>query len=152
MLPETWIESLFARLAVRYGAAWARQWAGLDPEAIKLDWRRALAGFADWPEAIAHALEHLPTDRPPNAQQFRDLTRNAPRKPVPQLPAPESDPQRLSEAMHALAQAKSTPSGSGGPRAWAQRLQARERAGERLTPYQRTAYREALGLEGDACR
>lgn len=34
---------------------------------------------------------------------------------------------------------------AGGPRAWAEHLRMREQRGERLSPFQRAAWREALG-------
>jgi len=45
-LPEAWVDSLFARLAARYGAAWLRMWDGIPLDAVKADWAAELAGFA----------------------------------------------------------------------------------------------------------
>ncbi len=83
MLPDSWVDSLFARLAVRYGSAWAAKWEGLDMAAVRADWASELAVFAGWPEAIAYGLQHLPIDRPPTVTQFCALCRAAPaRSPV----------------------------------------------------------------------
>lgn len=83
MLQDSWVDSLFARLAVRYGSAWSAKWEGLDMAAVRADWAEELAGLSNWPEAISYGLAHLPIDRPPNVAQFRDLCRAAPaRRPV----------------------------------------------------------------------
>lgn len=94
-LPERWIDLLFGRLSVRYGAAFLRQWpADADPAVLKADWAQVLDRVSK--EAITYALECLPPV-PPNALQFRDLCRRAPGPNVPALPAPElrADPARV---------------------------------------------------------
>lgn len=91
-LPAHLIDSLFARLQVRYGAAWLRQWEGVDITAVKADWARELAGFAGNLDAIAHALDHLPRDRPPLVGQFRDLCIARPHRYLA-LPTPEASPE-----------------------------------------------------------
>ena len=77
-LPDAWVKSLFARLAVRYGSAWSAKWEGLDMDAVHADWADELAMFERWPEAISYGIVNLPLDRPPNVGQFRDLCRGAP--------------------------------------------------------------------------
>ena len=82
-LPNAWVDSLFARLAVRYGSAWTAKWEGLDMGAVRADWADELAVFQNWHEAISYGLVNLPLDRPPTVGQFRDLCRGAPaRRPV----------------------------------------------------------------------
>jgi hypothetical protein len=71
MLPDSWTDALFARLTVRYGAAFSRQWPDVDIAAVKADWAKVLARMPA--PAIAYALDHLPADKPPNALQFRAL-------------------------------------------------------------------------------
>ncbi len=105
MLPNAWVDSLFARLLVRYGAAWTRMWEGVDIAAVKADWAEELAGFANKPEAIKHGIENLPPDKPPNVSQFRLLCRNAPDYFPPALPAPVADKERVS-ALLATTRAK----------------------------------------------
>lgn len=97
-LPDAWVEALFSRLAVRYGDAFARQYAGIDPALVREDWARVLDGTSG--HAIEYALKNLPSDWPPNALKFRDLCRQAPAKPVPAdqriAYTPEKrDPQRV---------------------------------------------------------
>lgn len=145
MLSEPWIDRVMSRLAVRYGSAWTRQWAGLDPRAVKADWAHELGGLAEWPEAIAHALAHLPPERPPTVAQFLDVARRGPPRAVPQLPAPESDPQRVAEALQQLGKQRGALRGRAGGMAWALDLKRREQAGEPLTIYQRESWRAALG-------
>ena len=94
--PSNWLDSLFARLSVRYGAAWMRQWDGVDIAAVKADWAEELSGFETRPEAIRHAIQHLPIDRPPTVGQFVALCRSAPVMAPPALPAP-----KLSDEMKA---------------------------------------------------
>ena len=101
-LPSAWVDRVHARLLVRYGAAWIRKWEGVPMEAVKVDWADALTGLGA--DAIAHALDHLPPDAPPNALQFRDLCRSRPSA-APQLthdqPAP--NPERLAALRRQLA-------------------------------------------------
>jgi hypothetical protein len=85
-LPAAWVESLLAKLQVRYGEAFARQYADLDPAAVKADWAEVLEGFTY--DAIAYGLRYLPSDKPPIASQFRDICRRAPAPERPRLEAP----------------------------------------------------------------
>jgi hypothetical protein len=54
-------------------------------ENAKAVWADELAGFNDKPEAIAYALKNLPNDFPPNALEFAEICRRAPRKELPAL-------------------------------------------------------------------
>lgn len=153
-LPAAWVDALFAKLAVRYGAAFMRQWDGIDPAAIKADWSDVLAGFQAHPAAFRAALENLPDDKPPNAMAFRALCRTALRDDrqtaPPALPAPKADPTRVATLLAGLRR-----SGEHDPRQWARDLRAREEAQRidapsvhgRLTKFQRDAWREALASE-----
>ena len=82
MLPSSWVDELFARLSVRYGRAFLAQYGDLDAAAVKADWATELGGFRHQPEAIKHALENLPADKPPTVGQFRYIARGVP------LPSP----------------------------------------------------------------
>lgn len=83
VLPLAWVERIFSRLDNIYGNDFTGKFSrvvdgqeiGL-PSAMQV-WAEELGTFSDWPEAIAHALKHLP-ERPPNAIQFRELCRHAP--------------------------------------------------------------------------
>lgn len=142
MRPSAWIDSLFARLAVRYGTGWTRMWEGFDIGAVKADWSDVLDRVR--PESISYALRYLPADRPPTATQFRDICRRAPEALPPQLPAPKVEDAvvkaAVSKALAAI--------GDGNPKAWPWRLKAREESGnERLTIAQKTMWRAALASE-----
>lgn len=89
MLPTRWVDELFGRLSLRYGAAFMAQYRDLDHAAVKADWADVLDGFERHPAAIKHALDALPADRPPNALQFREACRRAPTPAAPALPAPD---------------------------------------------------------------
>lgn len=103
-LSSSWVDALFARLGVRYGAAFVRQYADIDLEAVKADWGAELAGFRNQPTAIAYALEHMPADKPPNAAQFRALARMAPAPDLPRLAEPiAAMPEKVSTAIDGIA-------------------------------------------------
>lgn len=140
-LPDAWVNQLFAKLTVRYGAAFMRQYAGLDPDEVKADWADVLGIFAQSKDALRYGLEHIPADKPPNALQFRDLCRRPTEHATStlRLPMPKADP-----ALARAVRAAWKPVGAGGPRAWAERLRDREQRGEQLTRFQAEAWRTAL--------
>ncbi len=105
-LPAAWVDSLFARMAVRYGTAWTRMWEGLDMAAVKADWAECLAGYAKSPQSIQYGLDHLPVDRPPIAPAFALLCRNAPEMYRPALPEPDASAERKAEVAALLKQAR----------------------------------------------
>lgn len=85
ILPNAWVEKIFARLQGIYGRDFTGQFStgmvnGIDAglENAKATWAEELGSFVKWPEAIAYALEHLP-ERVPNCIKFKELCRNAPR-------------------------------------------------------------------------
>lgn len=145
-LPDSWVESLFARLQVRYGAMWTNRWAGTDLTAVKADWSAELGGFANNPKAIERALTLLPVDRPPTVGQFLALCIGEPgdrHDELKRLPAPSIDPGIAQAIKRAFNPSKD-------PKAWARRLKARDFRGERLTIFQRDAWREALQVKPEA--
>lgn len=85
-----WIDALFDRLAVRYGALFTRQYDGIDLAAVKADWAGMLGGLSG--AALRYGLANL-APLPPNALQFRDICLRAPPSESPQmLDAPRADP------------------------------------------------------------
>lgn len=88
-----WIDELFGRLSVRYGAAFLRQWPDADPAVVKADWMSVLSGCSG--QDIAYALQYLPEGLPPNAMQFRAICRRAPAPEVPRIEGPKADPGRV---------------------------------------------------------
>lgn len=89
-LPDSWVDALFAKLSVRYGAAFMRQWPDADLSVVKADWAEVLGGFQNRPDAIRYGLDHLNPDKPPTALQFRALCNSGPRDDgALKLPPPE---------------------------------------------------------------
>lgn len=76
MLPENWIERIFAEMSVLYGSKFADLWAGTDPAQIREGWAKKLAGFKDHPKAIRAALDSL-DERPfpPTLPEFVAICR-----------------------------------------------------------------------------
>lgn len=145
-LPISSVEEIFARMSVTYGSAWAQMWLGLNPDTVKDEWAVALGAYANRPEAIEHALEHLPVDRPPNVLQFKVICLHAPRAEVepqlPGLPAPKPDISRLKAVFLRFKEVRAEARKR--PLKWAYDLQERERRGERLSEAMRMKWRAAL--------
>lgn len=85
-LPDQWIDRIFLRLQGIYGqqftGKFSRMENGVDVGLVnaKVVWADELGNFLDLPEAIGYALKHLPSEKCPNAMEFRDICRRAPRK------------------------------------------------------------------------
>lgn len=137
------IDWIFAKMTVRYGAAWIAKWNGIPMEAVGKDWAAELGNTSR--DSIVYALGYLPLDFPPTVLQFREICRRAPNRDAQQaqLNAPVADPKRVSELL-AKAQAMQA---ARQPRQWAYDLRDRETAGERLTEPQRMAWRRAIRSE-----
>lgn len=148
-LPMPWVEKIFEKLSMTYGREFLARWDGFKEEAmleVKQDWGMELGGFFDQPDAISHALAHLPA-KAPNVIEFRQLCRSAPKPQFKQLPRPAQDPQKVAEVM-GVVKSKLTKLPALDPKDWARKLKARHEKGEKLAPHQITAYRQALGFEG----
>jgi len=71
-LNSRFVDEIFARLTVRYGARFAGQWDGIDMALVKADWANELDGMT--PDQIKAALANLPGDFPPaTCTAFRSL-------------------------------------------------------------------------------
>lgn len=126
-LPDAWVDHLFAKLAIRYGDAWARRWDGLPMSAVRADWADVLDRLPG--EALTYGLAHLPPDFPPTAAAFRQLCNARPaQEQLPQLPAPS---QHVRENLLALRDGLRQ-IGTAPPRQWAHRLLQRHEAGEHI--------------------
>jgi hypothetical protein len=148
-LPMHWVEKIFEKLSVTYGRDFLARWDGFKDEAmldVKRDWAMELGGFIEQPDAISHALAHLPA-KAPNVLEFRQLCRSAPKPEFKQLPRPAQDPQKVAEVV-GVVKSKLTQLPAVEPKAWARKLKARHDRGEKLAPHQIAAYRKALGMEG----
>ena len=140
-VPSAWIDRIFEKLTLVYGAEFLNRWKGVPLEEVKADWARELDGLENRPEAIKYALDHLPTDKAPTVLQFRELTRRAPEKQSIALPPPEVNPAAVARAIEMANKAFNTPV----DRLARQREHmAAELRGERISPAQRDFWRRAL--------
>lgn len=141
------IELILGKLQVRYGAAWLRQWDGVDMQLVKADWAEELAGFASNLEPLRYALRHLP-ERCPNVAQFRTIANGCPLPQFKQLPAPTPDPALVAEELARQTEIRKaiTPRADG--KEWARRIVARLDNGDTsICRYSAMSARMALGLE-----
>ena len=153
-LPEAWVERIFATMRATYGAAFDRQWecpASADVAAhmqgIKAHWGRELGRYQQNPDAIRYALDNLPA-YPPNLIEFRAACNRRPDAPVPQLPAPKPDPQRVAEALAPLAAARAQASQARHPREWARSLHQQIQAGRVVSPAVRAMVTDVMRMQG----
>lgn len=145
-LSQRLVDRIFARLLVRYGAAWLRMWDGIEIEAVKADWAEQLSALEDKPHLIAYAVENLPADKPPTVAQFRALCGSAPPPVYKALPQPRLNPAKAREASEAVKAAFVPPTDR---LAWAKRLRDAEAEGKPLTEQQRKDWRIALATMPD---
>lgn len=153
-LPTKWIDAIFTKLSLAYGRDFLGRWEGLPISAVKTDWSECLKGFVDHPESIAFALAHLPDSKPPTAQEFRTLCRQAPIFAKLALPEPKVDESIVTEQLKKMAasafKANVDERGAVDHKRWAKRLKERHDKGEKLNLVQICAYREALDIRDAA--
>lgn len=138
MLPSRYVDQIFTRMLVRYGAQWMRQWPeGVDMDAVKADWARELDRVSV--ESLTYALDNLPAEFPPNVSQFKALCISRPPEAFKALPPPKVDKELAAKVLKGIRVGQTA-----NPMAWAERLRDREKAGENLTPSQRADWRAAL--------
>lgn len=140
------IDAIFAKLAVRYGAAWLRQWDGLNMMTVKSDWASELSGFSRNLEPLRHALRNLP-DRCPNVVQFRAIANACPLPEFKQLSAPKADEKVVAEQIAKQTELRSALAPHRDGKAWAKRVIAQHAAGDPIRPIQLRFAREALGIK-----
>lgn len=145
-LPLPWVDKIFEKLVLVYGQAFLARWRDLDLDAVKHDWAHELAGFEQHPQAIAHALQALPPDKPPTVLQFRDLARKAPLPELPRLPHAPADAARVAAELERLAPLREAVPGGVDHRAWARQITARHSRGERVNRTVLRFARQALGV------
>ena len=145
-LPLPWVDRIFEKLALVYGQAFLARWRDLDLDAVKADWAHELAGFEQHPQAIAHALQSLPPEKPPTVLQFRELARRAPLPELPRLASPPADAERVAAELAKLATVRTSPGpASSDPRGWARRICECHQRGERVNRTVLYMARQALG-------
>lgn len=143
-LPMQWIDRLFTKLTLTYGAPFMARYDGLDLAMVKAEWAEGLAGYqVDHGAAITWALGALP-DRAPNLIEFRALCRHAPTpaKKLLEGPPPEKpNPEMLAKVAEVL-----TEKAPADAKQWARDLAEKDAQGLPLSVTQRRMYRAALGF------
>jgi hypothetical protein len=73
-IPQTWVESLFKKMAFTYGTRFADQWRGIDPVGVKRHWAEALGSLTS--DELCRGVLGLGTrDWPPTLPEFLKLCR-----------------------------------------------------------------------------
>jgi hypothetical protein len=99
-MQSSWVDRIFEKLALRYGRDFAQQYEGLDVSAVKAEWAEVLDGVKR--DSVQYAFAFLPSGKPPNAMQFRDLCRKAPSNDLA-LPAPQQPPADIEKVREIMA-------------------------------------------------
>lgn len=146
-LPLAWVEKVFRKLTVVYGRDFMARWEGQEINDVIEDWADELAGFVNWPEAIAWALKNLPDSKPPTVLEFRALCFKAPKPDRLALPEPAADP---AFAKQVLGQVSRKPAGVNVYTDWIRRGLADLEAGVRKSPTVERMIREAAAAKGIA--
>lgn len=128
------VDHVFSTLAVAYGPAFTRSLGDAPEGEIKTFWGYQLSDFThskDAKRAIVWALQNLPP-KVPNAIEFKLLCRNAPSKQVLALPAVVTvNPEIAAKVLEGL---KANTVGRVDHKAWAHRIIARVKSGEKVSP------------------
>lgn len=136
----TLIDQIFGNLTIRYGRDFLSRWEGQDLGLVKADWAEELQGLST--ASIVYGLDHIDPAKPPTVSQFRETCLRYSKPPQLALDRPAADPERVAAEIKKMRNMQEN-----SPKAWAYRLQARERNGERLTCAQRDMWRWGLGRE-----
>ncbi len=138
------IDRLFERLGATYGREWSNLWDGMPISDVKTLWAHELSRFSERLEDIAWALENLPP-RAPNAIEFKQLVRQAPRNDKPlALHEPIADPARVQAELAKLTQIQQRSHAKHDYKGWAKRILAKHEAGQHVLPICLSFAREAL--------
>lgn len=138
------VSGIFAKLAIRYGAVWLRQWDGVDMAFVQDDWKDELSGFSSNLEPLRYALRNLP-ERCPNVTQFKALANQCPAPEFKQLPAPVASKAVVAEQIAKQAGLKHSEDWRD-PKSWARRHVANHEAGRWVRPISLQFARQALGI------
>lgn len=150
VLPDAWINRLFAQMSGMYGSKFADLWGSSDLSDVKAIWAQKLGGFADKPECIKAALDGL-DERPfpPTLPEFLTLCRTATNRRgtyTAALPAPAMSPQEAARRLDEIkARAPKEQKPGLDPRGWCKELKKRYLAGEKLNSIQIQMAQEAMG-------
>lgn len=100
-LPLHWVDKIFTKLTLVYGHEFLNRWRDIDIDAVKADWAHELDGFENHPEALGHALAHLPV-KPPTVLEFREIARKCPPPVFKALPAPAASEESKAKVREML--------------------------------------------------
>ena len=142
-LPTAWVDKIFTKLTLVYGRDFLSRWEGIAIADVKTDWAHELSGFENWPEGIAHALQHLPSTKTPTVYEFRDLAHKCERAKHIELPSPKADPAIVAMVKQKL----SAPVKAVGRLDWATRIIERNEQGAKISPTVLRMAKDALGAE-----
>lgn len=96
------VDLIFTKCSLVYGRDFLSRWEGIDLDAVKADWVHELGGLLDKPQAIRHALMHLPA-RAPNVVEFSRLCLSL-QDNTTSLPPPKANEEVVERMMSRLAQ------------------------------------------------
>ena len=143
-LPLPWVDKIFLKLTLLYGREFAGRWEGLEIADVKTDWGHELAGFENWPDAIAYALANCPPGKPPTVIEFRQIAHKTPRSKYQELPPPPANKEFVASVLAKVNPAVREKPFSYDHKSWAKAIIAREKAGEILNPTTKRFAYEAL--------
>lgn len=144
-LPLAWVEKIFKKLTLAYGRDFTARWEGIETADVIEDWSHELAGFANWPEAISYALQHLPAGKPPTVFEFRAICYLAPKPNLPALPEPAANPAFAKQVLSKVSRA---PSQASRYTDWIHAGLADLQAGVKRSPTVERMIREAARAKG----
>ena len=147
-LPDSWVDSLLARMSAMYGEKFVRQWEKTDPAAMRDMWADALGPFDS--ERIKWALQNLLANNPfpPTLPEFVMICRQSPRPEVPALPAPDVPLSTRQQRAAELADAAEKVAGKKqDPKRWAREILANPRG---FPAYSVKCAKEALGCDAES--
>ncbi len=99
------VDMIFTKLSLVYGRDFLSRWEGIDLDAVKADWAHELGGLLNKPQAIKHALTHLPA-KPPNVVEFSKLCLSMPEDTTKALPLPKIDKEGQARIKEMLAKSR----------------------------------------------
>lgn len=108
-MPDSWTESLLAKMTALYGDRFAKQWASVDRGAMVDAWSDALGPYCDLNtehqgQRIKWALGQLAANNPhpPTLPEFIALCRQAPRPQVKALPEPSVSDEQAAQNLREI--------------------------------------------------
>lgn len=153
VLPDAWVERLFARFGAAFGAQkvaamfppeshaevralWAEQLGRFESETLRLALQASIDAGREWPPTLSEFVAHC---------QHASVARRQHQTPV-MLPLPRATPEVVEREVAAAARVASTRRGG---KEWARRIVDRHAAGDAASLAVLTMARRALGMPTD---